>query len=75
MAGKKIPVRRYSPRQAMLYEPCKCDTMNRPPMWMLDDLADEALTGGYNTQKSNICDIHFLARSANGTCQGCEGGE
>lgn len=40
------------------------------PGWMLDRIAEQKLTGGYDTKPSNICDRCHLARSRNGSC-GC----
>ena len=39
-----------------------------PPQWLLDRLAEEALTGGYDVSPQNICPSCFTARSVNGAC-------
>lgn len=67
----------YTVRQQMAYQPCGCDvaTSFRPPGWLLDKIAEEKRTGGYNVKKSNICDTHNIVRTANGTCIECEGTE
>jgi hypothetical protein len=66
----------YTAQQQMSYKPCGCDGIgNRPPGWILDKIAEEKRTGGYNVKASNICDIHHIARTKNGTCVGCEGNE
>lgn len=41
-----------------------------PPQWVLDHLADQKLTGGYDVSPDNICSGCFQARSVNGEC-GC----
>jgi redox-regulated HSP33 family molecular chaperone len=43
-------------------------TSTMPPQWLLDKIADEKLTGGYNVRKSNICPGCFEAKSVNGSC-------
>lgn len=58
----------YSARQAMLYEQCGCDSKPSVPGWLIDKLAEQKLTGGFNTRRSNICTKCFVARSANGSC-------
>ena len=40
-----------------------------PPQWVLDRIAEESITGKYDT--SNVCGSCFQARSVNGTC-GCD---
>jgi hypothetical protein len=74
--------RPYTPTQLMNYEKCECDPGSAmPPAYVLDALADRALSGGYRPVvlrgprkgQSNICDRHFVTRSANGTCSGCLG--
>jgi hypothetical protein len=47
-----------------------CDRSRRyvPPMWLLDRIADEKLTGRFNVKRSNLCPECFQFRSANGTC-------
>lgn len=42
-----------------------------PPSWVLDRLADEKFTGGYDVGPDNICGKCWQARSANGKC-GCD---
>lgn len=34
----------------------------------LDELAEEKLTGKYNTEQDNLCNICFTYKSNNGTC-------
>jgi hypothetical protein len=59
----------YSAREKMLYNPCGCDgRAGAPPGWLLDKLAEEKLTGGFNTRRSNQCETCFTAKSVNGTC-------
>jgi hypothetical protein len=81
---KQIAAQRrpYTPTQEMNYEKCECDPgAAMPPGWVLDLLADRKMDGGYRlvvprgprAGQSNICDRHFLTRSANGTCSGCLG--
>lgn len=41
-----------------------------PPQSVLDELADRALDGGWNTRKSNTCPDCYEVRSVNGSC-GC----
>lgn len=41
-----------------------------PPQHVLDRLAEETITGGYDVSASNICGECFMVRSTNGTC-GC----
>ena len=74
--------RPYTDAQRMNYETCECDGgVPLPPPWVRDTAADRALDGGYvpvvrrgpRKGQSNICDQHFVVRSANGTCSGCLG--
>lgn len=44
-----------------------------PPIWVLDYLAEQQLSAGWNVQRSNQCERCFEARSVNGRC-GCEYG-
>jgi hypothetical protein len=60
----------YTPKQRMAYEPCKCDPRGRAPG--ADDAADRKLDGGYNVSKTNVCPIHHIVRSKNGTCIECD---
>lgn len=39
-----------------------------PPSWVLDRIAEEKMTGGFNVSASNICTDCFTARADNGTC-------
>ncbi len=39
-----------------------------PPSWVLDKMADEKRTGGYNVGASNLCGACFTYRSSNGAC-------
>jgi hypothetical protein len=39
-----------------------------PPMWVLDKLAEEKLTGGFDTGRGNICPRCYMARCSNGSC-------
>ena len=39
-----------------------------PPSWVLDRIADEKRTGGYNTKRSNLCEGCFTYKSDNGAC-------
>lgn len=41
-----------------------------PPPWVLDKIADEKLTGGFDMRRSNQCKTCFQARSVNNAC-GC----
>lgn len=45
-------------------------TNKMPPQHVLDKIADQKLSGGYKTYKSNICPNCFEAKSVNGSC-GC----
>jgi hypothetical protein len=58
----------YTPVQRMNYEPCSCDPSKKVPGWLLDKIAEEKLTGGYDIRRSNQCPTCFEARSVNGTC-------
>ena len=60
----------YTPKQLMNYKSCGCDSKSSVPGWLLDKIAEEKLTGRYNTKRSNICSNCFTAKSVNGTC-GC----
>ena len=73
--------RTYSPREAMKYRACGCDRVaGAPPMWLLDRLADEKLTGGFKVGRkvddptgrfkvgANVCPRCYQARSVNGSC-------
>lgn len=42
-----------------------------PPQWLLDKMAEEKLSGGFNLRKKNLCNGCWQYRSSNGTC-GCE---
>lgn len=42
-----------------------------PPGWVLDKIADEKLSGRFDTSRANQCPACFQVRSANGTCGGC----
>ena len=39
-----------------------------PPQHVLDRLADEAFTGGYQISPANLCSTCFTYRSCNGSC-------
>lgn len=39
-----------------------------PPQHVLDRIAEESITGGYDITQTNICGRCFTARSGNGTC-------
>jgi hypothetical protein len=39
-----------------------------PPQFVLDRIAEESITGKYDTSASNLCGLCFQARSVNGTC-------
>ena len=39
-----------------------------PPQYVLDRLAEEIITGGYDVSETNICPSCFTARSNSGTC-------
>lgn len=39
-----------------------------PPQWVLDKIAEEKFTGGFDVTPKNICAGCFTAKSANGTC-------
>lgn len=43
-------------------------TGKMPPQFVLDKIANQKLSGGYKTVKSNICPKCFTAKSVNGTC-------
>lgn len=45
-------------------------TNKMPPQAVLDKMADQKLSGGFKTYKSNICTECFTAKSVNGSC-GC----
>lgn len=72
-----MPKSPYTPRQQMAYQPCGCDAATgfRPPSWLIDKINEEKLTGRFNVKKSNICTVHNIARTVNGTCIECEGTE
>ena len=55
---------------AFFAEQAGFDKPKMPPTWVMDRLAEEKITGGYDVSPSNICGECFMARSANGTC-GC----
>lgn len=40
----------------------------KPPQWLLDKLAEEQLTGKFNTAKANKCPVCNTYRSAQGGC-------
>jgi hypothetical protein len=71
---KKIPT--YTPRQRMLYKECECDSKQKPPGWLLDQIAEEKLYGGFKIRKkigrnkfiSNVCGRCYVTKSANGSC-------
>jgi hypothetical protein len=42
-----------------------------PPQWVLDKIAEETITGRFNTKRDNRCPTCFMCRSANGSCN-CE---
>ncbi len=46
------------------------EKLKGPDWWLIDKIADEKLTGGYNTKKSNCCERCWQFRSTNGKC-GC----
>jgi hypothetical protein len=50
------------------------DAPNMPPQWVLDELAERKLTGGFNVRPSNLCYGCRTYRSVNGTC-GCTDGQ
>jgi hypothetical protein len=60
----------YTPQQQMSYESCECDAASKKniPFFLIDKIADEKLTGRYNTKKSNLCDSCFTYKSKNGSC-------
>lgn len=62
--------RPYTDAQRMNYQRCECDPITIPPQATLDAAAEFAMTGGWNTRKSNICDDCRQTRSVNGAC-GC----
>ncbi len=68
---RKPARKRYSARESMLIESCKCDTSRVPPQWLLDRIADRALTGGWNARRT--CSRCFQALPVTGTCGGCIG--
>lgn len=39
-----------------------------PPQWVLDRLADEQFSGGFDLSPTNRCPQCFTAKSANGSC-------
>jgi hypothetical protein len=45
-------------------------TNKMPPQHVLDRMADQKLSGGFKTYKSNICTECNEAKSVNGSC-GC----
>lgn len=47
------------------------DGVRKPPNWVLDKIADEAITGKYNTKRSNLCQGCNTFKSVSGTCM-CE---
>lgn len=56
-------------KNKVVCQPCVNDDKHKvPPSWLLDKLADEKLSGGYNTKRSNVCVSCFVARSSNDTC-------
>jgi len=61
----------YTTKQQMMYEKCPCDLRKQPSAELLDQIADEKLTGRYNP--NSICPTCNIARSRNGKCsQGCD---
>lgn len=38
------------------------------PGWLMDKLAEEKRTGGYNVKRSNLCPNCFTYKSTNGAC-------
>lgn len=42
------------------------DQRNYLPRWLIDELAERKITGGYDVK--NVCPTCRVARSANGTC-------
>lgn len=39
-----------------------------PPKWLLDKIAEESITGKYNTRPSNLCTECFTFRSVGSSC-------
>lgn len=39
-----------------------------PPQWVLDKIADEKITGKYNTKRTNLCGTCNTYKSVSGTC-------
>jgi hypothetical protein len=62
--------RLYDPANVREATSCECNPRTMPPMWVLDRIADEKFSGGFDVRKSNVCPNCFEARSVNGAC-GC----
>ncbi len=60
----------YTNRQRMLYEACPCDdyAAKPPAQWILDKIAEEQMTQGWNVRRSNICPGCRETCSVNGKC-------
>jgi hypothetical protein len=43
----------------------------KPPQWLLDKIADEKFSGGFELKRKNLCRECFEYKSANGSC-GCD---
>lgn len=40
----------------------------RPPMWLIDRLAEEKLMGGYSRKRNKLCRECFVLKSETGEC-------
>ena len=57
----KLPM--YTPRERMLYVPCKCDPSGFP-----QEQDPKKTNGGFKVYPANICPTCHEARTKNGTC-------
>jgi hypothetical protein len=63
----------YTPKQRAFYVRCGCDPKFTPQSEDEQEKEfQQKLTGGFNSKKDNICTVHFIARSLNGTCMECD---
>jgi hypothetical protein len=59
----------YTPEQRLNLKKCGCDPQGAyVPRWLLDKIADEKFSAGYNIRRSNQCETCFEYKSANGSC-------
>lgn len=52
-------------REGNWTDPC---ASKKPPNWVLDLIAEETITGKYNTAPSNLCSECFVFRSSSKGC-------